>query len=186
MTPIQNEQERSTDLPAIAMFITVGALLLCIAGCSTEKKVNDWAIKNPDKFKTLAAIIAPCVDVNPKSDTVYQSHTDTLITDGRTDTVRRNDTVYITKQLPGKTIYKRDVQTVTKTVADSRMLDACAIKSRGIEEELIIAQTELKQKTEAKNTWMWIAIGCMAAIAIFTVIKAYTFIKGGALKSLLK
>ncbi len=160
--------------------------LLLLAACSTQKKqiekLQTYSVKYPNEFKTLAALLAPCVDINPKSDTIYRTKTDTLETPGNTIIEHRNDTVFITKQLPGRTIYKTNTETVTKTVADSRMLDACAIKSRAVEDELLETQTQLKQKSEAKNTWMWIAIGCMAFIIIAVVIKVYSEIKGGWLK----
>ncbi len=187
MNNIKQEQERTGNRAATGWWVLVLLFVfaMLMASCNTEKKVNDWSIKNPDKFKTLAAIIAPCVDVNPKSDTIYRSKTDTLVTPGNTIIEHRNDTVFITKQLPGRVITKTEVQTVTKTVADSRMLDACAIKSRAVEDELLRTQTQLKQKSEAKNTWMWLAIGCIAFIVVAVVIKVYTQVTG-AWKGIIK
>lgn len=160
-------------------------LIFCL-GCNTEKRFNDYSIKHPDKFNQLAAVLAPCVDLNPKSDTIYRNTTDTLITPGNTVIERRNDTVFVTKQLPGKTIIKKEVQTVTKTVADSRAIEACEIKTHTAENTLTISQTQLEQSKKAKNTWMWIAIGCMIAIVAFSVIRVYKFFSGGAITGLFK
>lgn len=160
-------------------------LILCL-GCNAEKRFNDYSIKHPDKFKQLAAVLDPCIDLNSKSDTLYQNTTDTLITPGNTVVERRNDMVFVTKQLPGKIIIKKEVQTVTKTVADSRAIEACEIKTHTAENTLTISQTQLEQSKKAKNTWMWIAVGCMAVIVAFSVIQVYKFISGGAITGLFK
>ena len=121
----------------------------------------------------MAAIIAPCIDANIKPDTIYQNKIDTLISTANTIIERINDTVYVTKTLAGKTIIKTNTQTVTKTVTDIRMLDACAIKSRTIEEMLIVEQTNLKasQKDSRNKTW-WI-VGLSALLVASHFLRSY-------------
>lgn len=152
-------------------------IAVIITGCNAEKQFNDYSIKNPGKFKSLAAVLAPCVDVNPKSDTIYKSHTDTLTTAGNTVIVSRNDTVFVTKQLPGKVITKTNVQTVTKTVTDSRAIDACNIRTAAEHERVIQLIQQLADKSKAKNTWMLIAIGCMVVIVVGVVVRVWGMFK---------
>lgn len=146
---------------------------LLLVGCNAEKRFNDYSIKNPDKFKTLAAILAPCIDEITKSDTLYQTKTDTLIQAAISDTVRFNDTVYITKTLAGKTITKTQVQTITNTVADTRALEACEIKTRTADDKALQAETKLEasEKSGKKKTW-WI-VGLAAALVGSHVLRSY-------------
>lgn len=147
------------------------AIMVLITACNAEKRFNDYSIRNPDKFKQLAAVLAPCIEANIKPDTIYSHRTDTLITAGNTVIERRNDTVFVTKQLPVKTIIKHDVQTVTKTVVDSRAVDAANLRTVTEREKVIKITQQLEDKSAAKKTWMWIAIGCMAAIVGYGAVK---------------
>lgn len=140
-------------------------------GCNAEKRFNDYSIRNPDKFKQLAAVLAPCVEANIKPDTIFNTRVDTLITAGDTITERRNDTVFVKIQLPGKTIIKHDVQTVTKTVVDSRAVDAANLRTVTEREKVIKIIQQLEDSQSAKKTWMLIAIGCMVVIAGYGAIK---------------
>ncbi len=150
---------------------------LLLVACNAEKRFNDYSIKNPDKFKQLAAVLAPCIEVNPKSDTIYQRRVDTLTIAGNTVIEHRNDTVFVTKQLPGRIITKTDVQTVTKTVADSRVVDACNLRTVAEHEKVIQLTQQLADKAKAKTIWMLIAIGCMLLIVVGVVIKVWGLVK---------
>lgn len=128
-------------------------ITVLLTACNAERRFNDYSIKHPDKFKQLAAVLAPCVEVNPKSDTIYRTKIDTLITAGNTVVEHRNDTVFITKQLAGKTITKYETQTVTKTVADSRALDACEL--RVVSERDRANKAETEHAATKKNLASW-------------------------------
>lgn len=147
------------------------AIPLFLAACNAEKRFNDFSIRNPDKFKQLAAVLAPCIDANIKPDTVFNTRVDTLITAGDTITERRNDTVFVKMQLPGRTITKHDIQTVTKTVVDSRAVDAANLRTVTEREKVIKVTQQLEDSQSAKKTWMWISIGCMALIVGYGAIK---------------
>lgn len=153
-------------------------LPIALIGCNAEKRFNDYSIRNPDKFKQLAAVLAPCIEVNIKPDTIFKTRVDTLITAGNTVIERRNDTVFVTKQLPGKTIVKHDVQTVTKTVVDSRAVDAANLRTVTEREKVIKITQQLEDTKSTKKTWMWIAIGCMAVIVGYGAIKIYGMFTG--------
>lgn len=157
----------------ITTALIIAAILALATACNTERRVNDWSIKNPDKFKQLAAVLAPCIEVNPKSDTLYQTKTDTLVTPGETIIERRNDTVFVTKKLPGKTITKTEVQTVTKTVADSRAVEACAILNRQKDEHIIKLQTEQKATKKNRNNWRLAFFGLIGVIALWIAFKVW-------------
>ncbi len=150
---------------------------LLLVACNAEKQFNDYSVKNPDKFKQLAAILAPCIAANIKPDTIYQHHTDTLTTPGNTVIVSRNDTVFATKTLPGKVITKTDVQIVTKTVVDSRSVDAANLRTVAEHEHVIQLTQQLADKSKAKNIWMIIAIGCMVLIVGSVVLKVWGLVK---------
>lgn len=155
-------------------YLLIPIIPIILAGCNAERRFNDYSIKHPDKFKQLAAVLAPCVEVNPKSDTIYRTKIDTLITAGNTVIERRNDTVFVTKQLAGKVITKYQDKIITKTVVDSRVVDACKIQTVAERDRANKAETLLAQKNKAKNTWMYIAIGCMVVIVSGVAIKVYT------------
>lgn len=151
---------------------------IILISCNAEKRFNDYSIRNPDKFKQLAAVLAPCVEANIKPDTIFNTRVDTLITAGDTITERRNDTVFVKIQLPGKIIIKHDVQTVTKTVVDSRAVDAANLRTVAEREKVIKITQQLEDKSAAKKTWMWIAIACMALIVGYGAIKIYGMFTG--------
>lgn len=146
-------------------------ILLLLTACNAERRFNDYSVQHPDKFKQLAAVLAPCIEVNPKSDTIYQRHIDTLITPANTIIVTRGDTVFVTKQLPGKIITKTEIQTVTKTVADSRAVDACKLQTTAEHERVIQVTQQLTDKSKAKNTWMLIAIGLMVLVVGYVIVR---------------
>lgn len=146
-------------------------ILFLLTACNAEKQFNNYAVQHQDKFKQLAAVLAPCVEPNIKPDTIYQSHTDTLTTPANTVIVTRGDTVYVTKQLPGKIITKTDVQTVTKTVVDSRAVDAANLRSVAEHEKVIQLTQQLADKSKAKTIWMLITIGLMVLIVGYIVVR---------------
>lgn len=163
--------------------LILAAIITLAAACNTEKRVNDWSIKNPDKFKQLAAVLAPCSDDIVKSDTIYQTHIDTLTQPGITDTVRRNDTVYITKQLPGRTIHKTNTQTITQKVEDSRKVEACAILNKQKDEAIVKLQAENEATKKNRNNWRLAFFGLCGFIVGWTVLskyvgKAWGWVKG--------
>lgn len=188
MKTINQEQERTGNRAATGWWFLVllFAFAMLMASCNTEKKVNDWSIKNPDKFKQLAAVLAPCSDDITGNDTIYQTHIDTLTQPGITDTVRRNDTVYITKQLPGRTIYKTNTQTITQKVEDSRKVEACAIVNKQKDEQIIKLQTENKAVEKNRNNWRLAFFVLCGVIVGWTVLSKYFGRAWGWVKGVVK
>lgn len=146
-------------------------ILLLLTACNSEKQFNNYSVQHQDKFKQLAAVLAPCIEPNIKPDTIYQSHTDTLTTPANTVIVTRNDTVFVTKQLPGKVITKTQVQTVTKTVVDSRAVDAANLRTAAEHEKVIQLTQQIADVKKAKTIWMWLAIGLMVLIVGYIVVR---------------
>lgn len=146
-------------------------IAIALVSCNTEKQFNNYSIQHPDKFKQLAAVLAPCIEPNIKPDTIYKSHIDTLTTPANTIIVTRGDTVFVTKQLPGKIITKTDVQTVTKKVMDSRAVDAANLRTTAEHEKVIQLTQQLADKSKAKTIWMLIAIGLMVLIVGYIIVR---------------
>lgn len=165
-------------------------LSLFLCGCSAAyrqrkaaEKLDELAIQQPNEFARLSNTLNPCFSGKAKSDTVINLHTDTLIQDGKTDTLVKNNTIYITKTVPIKTV---KTLTIHDTIADGRankaLLVALAIKS----DSLIIFRTQLGKAEKETNTWRWAAIIAILIIFGFVVIKVYALINGGWIKNLLK
>jgi len=153
-------------------------LLLILSSCHTERQTQEVvnnALSNQDAFAQLGMYwqgLHPCIN---DSTTV----TDTLFLPGQPapapDTVRRNDTVFITKPYP---VHDTLRKTVTNTVIDGRALqqanDSIAkykAKSAGLWADSIhnaqLYQSNLKaekKKTSKANwrfVWACIAVGVL-------------------------
>lgn len=162
--------------------------LIALCGCNVQKrqieKMQVFALRYPNEFARLSDLLNPCFDGTAKSDTIITLHTDTLFEKGTSDTIRINDTVHITKTLPGKQINHTRTVTIRDTVKDGRSEAYLKSQLQVKSDSLVISKTQLSEKTKAKNTWMWIAIGAILIIVINLSIKAYKFFTTGGLSSL--
>lgn len=163
--------------------------LFLICGCNVERrqldKLDAYSIKYPIEMQRLANQLYPCFDGKAKSDTVIKTHTDTLIQDGVTTTVRIKDTVYVTKTMPGKVITRTNTVTIRDTLKDLRSEGVLNNELRTKSDSTIIYKTQLLQAKKSKNTWMWIAIAGMVLIGGFLAIKIYLLISGGWIKKVI-
>jgi hypothetical protein len=169
------------------------SVLLILSGCSAAKKaareqeaLQVYAVRYPDNFKQLAAIITPCNIGKAKSDTT--TTVDTVIIKGETitKTETRHDTVFTTTTIKeaGKNIVKK--LAIHDTVTDNRALEALKASNRITEDKLLLATksfTEADSKASKFKLWFWLLVG---AVSIYIIYSVYTFISGGALKSFFK
>lgn len=164
-------------------------LSLFLCGCSAAyrqrkavEKLDALAIQQPNEFGRLSNMLNPCFSGKVKSDTVISLHTDTLLQGGKTDTLVKNNTVYVTKTVPVKTV---KTVTIHDTIADGRankqLIIALAIKS----DSLINRNTLLGKSEKETNTWRWAAIIAILIIFCYVVVKVYALISGGWIKKLL-
>lgn len=167
--------------------IIFSLFLLC--GCNVERrqldKLDAYAVKYPTEMRMLANQLYPCFDGKAKSDTVIKTHTDTLIQDGVTTTVRIKDTVYVTKTLPGRIITVTKTLKITDTVENKRLTGVLTDQLKATSDSTLIYKTQLLQVKKEKRTWMWLAIGLGALILVFLAIKVYLLISGGWIKKVI-
>jgi hypothetical protein len=167
------------------------SLLLC--GCSASyrqqrdiKKLDGLVLAQPNEFARLSNLINPCFSGKAKSDTVIKTHTDTLINQGTTITVRVKDTVYVTKTTAGRTIINTRTLSIHDTIADGRAMSVATSQLKIKSDSLIVRNTQYTKATHDKNTWMWIAIGAIALIVIYIVAKVVIFFYGGGWANTIK
>lgn len=165
--------------------------LIALCGCSASykqqrdvKKLQSLVLQQPNEFARLSDLLNPCFDGEVKSDTIITLHTDTLIENGISDTVRINDTVRITKTLQGKTITNTKKVVIHDTIPDGRKVAYLNTQLKVKSDSLVIKNTQLSQKNKAKNTWMWIALGSILIIVVYGTIKIYKLFTTGGLSSL--
>lgn len=165
--------------------------LIALCGCSAQykqqrdiKKLQSLVLQQPNEFARLSDLLNPCFDGTAKSDTIISLHTDTLFEKGISDTVRINDTIRITKTLPGKQINHTRTVTIRDTVKDGRSEAYLKSQLQVKSDSLVISKTQLSQTKKSRNIWMWIAIGAILIIVVSIVIKAYKFFTTGGLSSL--
>lgn len=164
--------------------------LIALFGCNVQKrqieKLQVFALRYPNEFARLSDLLNPCFDGEVKSDTIISTHTDTLLVDGVTTTVRVKDTVFVTKTLPGKTITNTRTVTIKDTVKDGRAISYLNSQLKVKSDSLVIVKTQMSQVKKTKNILMWILIGIAVVVVAYGAIKIYKFFSGGALKSLIK
>lgn len=170
-------------------------IFLCsiiIVGCNVAKreiqKLQVYAVRYPNDFKTLANTLDPCF-----SNTIV--HSDTVTKEGKRDTIqlagstvitRVKDTVIKTITLPGRQVTIPTFVTIRDTVADKRGLEAASSIYKGKSDSLIVVQTQLTQTKHGKNIWMWISIGLGLLVIITIAVKVYAFFSGGGIASIVK
>lgn len=161
---------------------------LFLIGCNVERrqldKLDSYAVKYPIEFKRLSNTLNPCFDGKAKSDTVIKTHTDTLIQDGITTTVRIKDTVYVTKTLPGRIINNTRTVTIRDTVKDLRSEGVLNNELKAKSDSTLIYKTKYTQIQKEKKNWMWLAIAGWALVIGFFIIKGYLLVSGGWLKKI--
>lgn len=155
----------------------VMAMIIALAtACNTERRFNDYAVKNQDKFKKLAAILAPCFESGiVRSDTLIQTKSDTVYSAGETIIERRHDTVTITKQLPGKTITNTKTVTIRDTVPDTRRIDALTLEISQLKEKAIVCDDEKQNALKTAKNRLWWIIGLSVAFVASIVSKLVNF-----------
>lgn len=152
-------------------------LILFIIACNTQrrdiKKFDSYAIQYPAEMARLANLLDPCFTTKPHSDTVTKLHSDTITTPGSIVITRVKDTIVKTVTLQGKQITAQRIITIHDTLTDNRALTAFGSLFRVKADSLIIKNTQLNSVTHGKNTWMWIAIGCIVVILAFVIWNVY-------------
>lgn len=164
---------------------------LFIFGCGSLKdrqirKLDALVLQQPLEFSRLSNLLNPCFSGKAKSDTVIKVHTDTLIQDGSTTTVRIKDTVYVTKTKPGRVITNTRTLSIHDTVENQRktgvLNNQLVVKS----DSLTIVKTQLAATKHGRNIWRMIAIGLISLVVIFTVAKVVIFFYGGGWANTIK
>ncbi len=163
--------------------------LIILTGCNVERrqmdKLDAYAVKYPIEMSRLANELYPCFTGKAKSDTVIKTHTDTLIQDGITTTIRIKDTVYVTKTLPGRTITNTRTLSIHDTVTNDRAIGDLKNQFTNKSDSLMKVNVKLEDKQKALNTWRWLAIGLLVLIGSFLAIKVYLLINGGWIKKII-
>lgn len=166
----------------LSLFIMVG-ISRCLTGCATQQSVNKKVHRKAEKAKKYLKdnYLLPkiCAEEFPikteyiKGDSIV--HFDTLYVDGVIyDTVVLNDTVYITRSLPGKVINKtiRITDTVVKentarVAALQIEIDALNAQKAVLELQLKVSQDETQSwKTKARKR-QWLIYAICGGIVVF-------------------
>lgn len=181
----------------VFMTYIIVMMLVAIGGCSTPQSINKRVHRKAEKAKAFLKenYLLPkiCADEFPvkteyiKGDSVV--HFDTLYVEGIIyDTVTQNDTVYITRSLPGKVINKTIYRTDTLVKENTARIAAMQIEIDKLkaEKEVLLLKIEGIEaerdswKTKArKRQWLIYAIcgGIVAFIgfklrkSIFSILK---------------
>lgn len=170
-----------------------GAILGFLFGCNVDKRnierMQVYAVRYPNQFKTLANTLVPCFNGKAKSDTVITTRFDTV-----TNTVDRivpgapgkPDTIYKS----GKTIVKTITHKITDTIVNDRAIAALQSTNKITSDSLTITKTKLDTATKKANKfekWFWLIVIIEgAAMLVFVGIKIYTLATGGAIAAMLK
>lgn len=145
-------------------------LVICTIGCASEKQLQ----KAETKLAHAGRLAKICADRFPSRDSIIVK--DSVITDTLLlgeyifDTVRVNDTVYVTKKVPvvkTKTIYKIVYKERTdKIEAISLQLEACNNEFAELSLGMLDTQKALDQaKRDAKTYFWWFWIVVVLSIA---------------------
>jgi len=161
------------EIRKVIWFILALGVVACFAlsGCYTERTARNRFHKVAANYPTIPAEY--CADKFKCKDSVYERveyiHGDTMVF---------SDTVTVIK--PGEPI----VRTITKTITLHDTLKSVKIEYQTDKAALALSemrlqemtfkqqntQAELDSRTSSRNTWRWIAIGLIAAIAIGVVL----------------
>jgi hypothetical protein len=165
-------------------------LLLIAAGCNVDKRnverMQVYAVRYPAPFKVLANTLDPCFTGVAKSDTITKINTAVVKGDTVVTIVKLRDTIFkITRiQLPGQITTK--TLSIHDTVTNNRAIQAAEVLFSIKSDSLVVVKTQLSQTKHIRATWMWIAIGCMFLIVVYSAIKIYIFFTGVGITSSIK
>lgn len=156
--------------------------VLVITACNVQKrditKLDKLFVQYPSESARLSNWLYPCFGSKAKSDTVViNGNVDTLFQKGDTVSVMRHDTVRttITKTI---SVVKPVMTMIHDTVSDMRKIAALDDQIKDGRDSVVQYRTQVQDKSEAKNTWMWIAISAIGVIAVFVIAKIIlTFVK---------
>jgi len=167
--------------------------LLFLFGCSASykaqrdtKKLGALAVQYPNELARLSNWLYPCFSGPAKSDTVFSTHTDTLMSEGSTVTVRLNDTVFVTKTPPGKVITKTNTITIHDTIADNRYAQFINTQYEAKKDSLSALKALYINEHRQKNKFQWLFIGSIALIIGWLFYSVYKTLSGGGLLKLFK
>lgn len=151
-------------------------LLIGLAGCMTPEKATSF-LKKKDLLDDTCAANFPVQEKFIKGDTIET--TDTLWgIDYQTDTIRANDTVYIKRVEPGKTITRtiRVVDTVVKrdiayeNVLQDKNRDLTTVNNKQTQKIETLTESVEEWKAKAKKRMLWVLI-LIGAVGMYTLLK---------------
>ena len=155
-------------------------LLILLSGCYNQRKAT---VQHGKAVATFPAIGADyCARAYPAKDSLIKGDSvivfDTLyVGEVLFDTVTVNDTVRITKHLPGKVITQRIRVVDTFRVVDKASLDLCSIERGSAITQLEKKTGEYDKMKTGRNKWRMIAIGLMIVLGLWVAFKLKTYIK---------
>lgn len=165
------------------------AILAFLFGCKVDQRnierMQVYAVRYPNQFKTLSNTLDPCFTGPAKSDTTFlPGKADTVLLPsevikgepGNPDTIR----------LPGKKITVTNRVVIHDTVTNDRALQAIRATFNIKSDSLVVVKTQLNQVKHSRSIWMWTAIGAIFLIVIYIVARVVIFFNGGGIASILK
>lgn len=148
-------------------------ILMALASCYSARKQFAKAVTHsPELAATYCAITYPIKEKIIAGETV--TLTDTLwSTEFTTDTVVRNNTVYVTKYLPGSTIRETVIRTDTIVKENTAAVEAERLNNKTLTGVLgdTTGERDKWRNIAKKRFWIIAGLGFAMALGIFLRIK---------------